>query len=164
MRSFRITAARVGAALALLAGVPAWAQDNPLARGAWGAVSSAPIDGVWYGTDLERRSDCTHPENEGSHGTYAEFDTSTASSIRVLAVNQVGITGLTCNYRGAYSGSGPGLAWSGDYSCSDGKHGTFTSRSILVTANALSIHLDVKLDTTETCAIEAVIGAGRFYP
>ena len=163
MRSFRIMAA-TAAALAAIVSMPAGAQDNPLARGAWGAISSAPIDGTWYGTDLERRSSCTHPENEGSHGTYAQFDASTAPATHVLAVNQAGITGLNCTYRGTYSGSGPSLAWSGDYSCTDGKHGTFTSRSILATPNGLTIHLDVKLDTTETCAIDAVIGAGRFYP
>jgi hypothetical protein len=147
-----------------LAAAPAWGQQNPLARGAWGAISSAPIDGAWYGTDLERRSSCTHPENQGAHGTYAEFDASTAPTTHTLVVNQLGITGLSCTYRGTYSGSGPSLAWNGDYSCTDGKHGTFSSRSILVSPNGLAIHLDVKLDTTETCDIDAVIGAGRFYP
>lgn len=151
-------------ALGLAAAAPALAADNPLARGAWGVASSAPIEGVWNGTDLERRSNCTSVQNNGAHGTYAEFDVSTDTVNHVLQMNQIGITTLTCTYRGNYQGAGSTLAWNGSYSCSDGKHGSFASRSIVVSQNGLAIHLDVQLDTTETCAIEAVIGAGRFNP
>ena len=158
-KSFRIMAA---VALTALAATGAAAADNPLARGIFGEpAASAPIDGTWNGTDLEKRSACTHPENEGNRGTYAEFDVTSSASTQSLFIDQVGITGLQCTYRGTTTGGGAALAWSGDYSCSDGKHGTFTSRSILVTPNALSIHLDAKLDTSETCTIEAVIAAGR---
>jgi hypothetical protein len=158
-KSFRIMAAM---ALTALAAQGAAAADNPLARGFFGEpAANAPLDGTWNGTDLEKRSACTHPENEGNRGTYAEFDVSTNAATQYLYINQVGITGLQCTYSGTTTGSGAALAWSGTYSCSDGKHGTFTSRSILVTPNALSIHLDAKLDTSETCTIEAVIAAGR---
>ncbi len=155
----------LAAACTLAAAAPhALAQDNPLGRGMWGVISQAPIEGVWNGTDLERRSACTNAQNDGSRGTYAEFDLATDRSAHILAIDEKGITGLTCTYGGTYGGAGETLAWSGHYSCSDGKQGTFTSRSILVNQNALSIHLDVQLDTTETCTIEKVIGAGRLYP
>lgn len=158
-KSFRIMAAM---ALTALAVQDALAADNPLARGIFAAPAApAPIEGTWNGTDLERRSACTHPENEGNRGTYAQFEVSTNAATRSLFIDQVGITGLQCTYSGTTTGSPGALAWTGTYTCSDGKHGTFTSRSILVTPNALSIHLDVKLDTSETCAIEAVIAAGR---
>lgn len=155
---------RASLALGLSAALPALAVDNPLVRGTWGSLSSAPIDGVWNGTDLERRSNCSSVQNNGAHGTYAEFDVTSNATAHTLGINQIGITGLTCSYGGSYQGTGASLAWNGNYSCSDGKRGTFASRSISVTPNGLAIHLDVKLDTTESCTIEAVIGAGRFYP
>lgn len=162
VKSFRIMAAL---ALAALAARGAVAADNPLARGPFGPVAgaaSAPIQGTWNGTDLEKRSACTHPENEGNRGTYAQFDITTNDTTGFMVIQQTGITGLQCTYSGVATGSGNALSWSGTYFCStDEKHGSFTSRSILVTPNALSIHFDAKLDTTETCTIEGVIGAGR---
>lgn len=156
---------RTGAiALAGFVVFPASATDNPIARGTWGAVATAPIDGIWNGSDLERRSGCTSAQNDGSRGTYAQFDVGTDATASILGIDQSGITGLNCTYSGRYSGLGPSLSWTGTYSCTDGKHGTFTSRSILVTQNTLSIHLDVQLDTTETCTIEKVLAAGRLYP
>jgi hypothetical protein len=156
--------ARAACAIALAAAPWARATDNPLARGTWGTVSSAPIEGTWDGSDIERRSACTSAQNNGNHGTFAEFDVGTDSVTHVLTIGQKGITGLQCTYSGPYTGVGSSRSWTGTYSCTDGKHGSFISRSILVTENALSIHLDVLLDTTETCTIEAVIGAGRLYP
>lgn len=163
MRSFRIMGS--GAAIFACATGIAYAQAvNPLARGTWGAVASAPIEGVWNGADIERRSACTQAQNDGSRGTYAQFDVGTDTAVHSLGIMQTGITGLDCTYSGTYTGAGPTFAWSGTYSCTDGKHGAFTSRSISVTANALTLHLDVKLDGTETCTIEKVIAAGRLYP
>ena len=149
--------------LAMAGAVPALGADNPLARGsAWGAGASAPIDGSWAGTNLERRSSCASPQNDGAHGTWAQFDVTSNAAAGTLGISEFAITGLNCSYAGSYAGAGS--TWSGSYSCSDGKRGTFSSRSISVTQNGLAIHLDVKLDTTESCTIEAVIGAGRFYP
>jgi hypothetical protein len=140
----------------------ALAAGNPLARGTVApAGTPAVIEGVWNGTDLEKRTACTHPENEGNRGTYAEFDVSSDRLAHTLGIDQKGITSLNCTYIGPETGSGDALAWSGTYSCTDGKHGTFTSRSILVTANAIAIHLDIQLDTSETCSIEKVIAGGR---
>lgn len=151
----------MAAVTALAALHPAAAADNPLARGTWSAASNAPIDATWNGTDLERRSDCTSAQNDGSRGTYAQYNVGTDRTAHIIGIDETAITGLTCTYSGPYTGLGATLAWSGTYSCSDGKRGTFTSRKILVTDIALGIHLDVKLDTTETCAIDKVIGAGR---
>ncbi len=158
--SFRIMAAILSTALA--AGGAA-AADNPLARGAFAPpAANAPIAGVWNGTDLEKRSACTHPENEGNRGTYAQFEITTDAAGTSLSINQTGITGLQCAYSGTTTGSGGALTWTGTYYCAeDNKHGTFTSRSILVTPNAFSIHFDGKLDTSETCTIEGVIAGGR---
>ena len=53
------------------------------------------------------------------------------------------------------------LSWSGTYSCGDGKRGTFQSRGILVTPHEISIRLATKLDTTESCDIDAILGGSR---
>ena len=77
-RSFRIM---VAVALTSLAAQGAAAAGNPLARGTIApAETGASIAGTWNGTDLEKRSACTHPENEGSRGTYAQFEVSTNAS------------------------------------------------------------------------------------
>ena len=151
--------------LATLFIATAGAADNPLARGpSWGSTGQASIQGAWNGTDLEARSGCTSASNNGNRGTYAEFDLSTDVPSHTLGIDQKGITGLNCTYAGPYGGTGTPVSWSGIYSCTDGKHGTFTSRAILVTDNTLFLHLDVHLDTTETCTIDKVIAAGRLNP
>lgn len=143
---------------------PAWAsaQENPLARGA-SRGTVAMIDGRWNGSNLERRSNCSTLQNNGTRGTYAEFVISTNSD-GDLGITQTGITGLTCNYFGKYVIEGANRSASGAYSCSDGKRGDFRTKGILVTENAVSIPMDIQLNTTETCTIDAVIGGSRFFP
>jgi hypothetical protein len=152
------------AALACAVSAPAGAsaQENPLSRTpSRGTV--AMIDGRWNGSNLERRSNCSSLQNNGSRGTYAEFDISTNSD-GDIGITQIGITGLTCNYFGKYVISGANRSATGTYSCSDGKRGDFRTKGILVTENAVSLQMDVQLNTTETCTIEAVIGGSRFFP
>jgi hypothetical protein len=142
--------------------VPAMAQDNPLARNAdRGTV--AFIDGRWNGSNLERRSNCGSPQNNGTHGTYAEFLVSTNSE-GDIGITQTGITSLNCSYFGKFRVEGGNRSAAGTYSCTDGKRGDFQTRNILVTENAVSIRMDIQLNTTETCTIDAVIGGARFYP
>jgi hypothetical protein len=139
------------------------ALDNPLARTP-SAAGAPPIDGRWNGANLERRSGCTNAQNNGSRGTYAEFDVSTQAAGEIGIV-QNGITGLVCNYFGNYRMASDGLrSATGTYSCSDGKRGRFRSSGILVTDTALSIRMDVVLEGSETCTIAAVIGGARHEP
>jgi hypothetical protein len=154
------------AALGLaLAAATACGAENPIARHGDGVASStAPIDGAWNGANLERRSGCAAAQNDGSRGTYAQFNVSTDPLAKVFGITEIGVTGLTCNYYGDYQVAGAERSSTGSYSCSDGKTGTYRSRSMLVTDTALSIHLDIQLTGTESCAIEAVIGGSRFYP
>ena len=150
------------AACAIAAHGTAAAQDNPLARAAPPSTVTL-IDGRWNGADLERRSNCSQPQNNGTRGTYAEYVISTNTD-GDIGIVQNGITGLTCNYFGKYRIEGANRSATGSYSCSDGKRGDFQSKGILVTENAVSIRLDIVLNTTETCTIDAVIGGSRFYP
>jgi hypothetical protein len=141
----------------------ATALDNPLARTP-SVVAGAPLDGRWNGANLERRSECTHPQNEGSRGTYAEFIVSTNTSGEI-GITQNGITGLVCNYFGNQRISSGGVrSATGTYSCSDGKRGTFQTTAILVTDTALSLRMDSALEGSETCRIAAVIGGARLEP
>jgi hypothetical protein len=140
----------------------AHAQDNPLARGA-PRSTVAFIDGRWNGSNLERRTNCASLQNNGSRGTYAEFVISTNSD-NDIGITQTGITGLTCNYFGKYRIEGANRSATGSYTCSDGKRGDFQTKGILVTDNAVSIQMEIQLNTSETCTIDAVIGGSRFFP
>ena len=73
------------AALACLvfAAMPAAAQSNPFARFPRFAELA---NGRWNGVDLERRTRCTNPQNEGTRGTYAQFDVAAeANGVFILA-------------------------------------------------------------------------------
>ena len=145
-------------ALALAAAMPAAAQEaNPLARP--GADDPVLLQGTWNGADLEQRSNCTSPQNNGNRGTYAQYVIAVA--VGAMGITENGITGLTCSYSGDYSTASGAPQWSGTYACSDGKHGTFQSTGILATRHEMSIQLTIKLDQTETCDITAVIGGSR---
>ena len=159
---FRKCLALLPAVAALAASPAATAQDNPLARAAPPSVVTL-IDGRWNGADLERRSNCSQPQNNGTRGTYAEYVISTNTD-GDIGIAQTGITGLTCNYFGKYRIEGGNRSATGSYSCSDGKRGNFSTKGILVTENAVSIRMDIVLNTTESCTIDAIIGGSRFYP
>lgn len=118
------------------------------------------LPGRWNGADLERRSSCTQPQNEGTRGTYAQYDILLSSD--TLNISQAGVTGLTCEYRGTMATPYTPSSATGTYSCSDGKRGTWRMASAQATANAMQLRMDVKLDTTETCSIDAILGGSRF--
>lgn len=118
------------------------------------------LTGRWNGANLERRSGCTSTQNNGTRGTYAQYDIDIAQG--VMAITQSGITGLTCTYRGPYRQDGTARTASGSYSCSDGKKGDYVAKSFMVTPNEMSIRLDVTLNTSESCTIDAILGGSRF--
>lgn len=118
------------------------------------------LGGRWNGASLERRSGCSSPQNEGNRGTYGEheiFSTDTEFGLR-----QSTLSGLTCDYVGRWEAAASGRRASGTFRCSDGKRGDFTTTGVLVTRHEMSLNLSIRLHTTETCAIEAVIGGSRF--
>ena len=149
------------ACVASLAVAPAVAQENPLAR--FGFQDPATIlQGAWNGADLENRSNCTAPQNNGSHGTYAEYDISFDTTRSFMGIDETAITGLHCTYSGTYTYNNFQPAWSGNYGCSDGKTGSFQSQAILSTPNAISLRLSIKLNGTESCTVDAILGGSRF--
>lgn len=142
-----------------LACTGAMAQQNPLARP--GAPSPATLNGRWNGVNLERRTACTSPQNEGNRGTYAQFDIS-ADSTGNLAIQQSGITGLNCTYNARYQARGTRLALEGSYSCSDGKQGTFANGEVVAHPPSLDFRLAIRLTAGETCAIDSILSMARF--
>ena len=150
-------------ACATLAAAPqlrAQTNQNPLARHASEDPANI-LPGAWNGADLEKRTNCAASQNNGSRGTYAEYDVTVDHINSVLGITQIGITGLQCTYTGAYAPDPFRPTWTGHYSCTDGKTGDFHSTGILATPNAMSIRLAIKLTGTETCDIDAILGGSR---
>jgi hypothetical protein len=124
---------------------------------------AAAIEGTWNGANLERRSNCTAAQNNGSRGTYAQWAITLDRVSDTLRIVETGITGLSCTYTGTHRLNGNRHEWiDGSYACADGKTGTFHSTDILVASTALSIRLSTKLNGTETCDIDAILGGSRF--
>jgi hypothetical protein len=150
------------AALAMAA-LPALSQDapNPLARNA-DADPRNLLAGIWNGANLENRSNCSATQNNGTHGTYAQYSVSFDLPNSIMGIEETAITGLTCSYLGTYNGDRFRPQWSGRYSCSDGKIGSFTMQKLLATPNEMSIRLAIKLNSTETCDVDSILGGSRF--
>ena len=114
--------------------------------------------GTWSGADLERRTNCARAENNGNHGTWAQYAITFAGG--VFGIQQTGFTGLNCTYQGSYTE--PDYKMSGTYSCNDGKTGNFVSTGTMVTDREISLQLAIKLTGTESCTVDATIGGSRF--
>ena len=127
-------------------------------------VRNAPsMAGTWNGANLERRSNCTSPQNNGTRGTYAQWIVTVDPVSNFFRIVEAGVTGLSCTYTGMHGLSGNAhQVTDGNYTCTDGKRGTFSSTDILVADTALSIRLAIKLSGSETCDIDAIIGGSRF--
>ena len=160
-RKVMASAFRIAACLAFaLAAAPALAQSNPFAR-----FPSLPelLNGRWNGVDLERRSNCTNAQNEGTRGTYAQFDVSVDNSGNFI-VAQSGITGLNCAYNGRHATANGVLGVQGTLTCSDGKQGSFQTRAVTAAANRLDLHMSIQLTAGETCSVDALVSMARLTP
>jgi hypothetical protein len=104
----------------------------------------------------------TSAQNNGPHGTYAEYGVLVDFDPSGLFIEETAVTGLHCTYSGTYRQDTAGLSWSGNLSCSDGKQGTFVSQSFLVTPHEMSIRLAIKLEGSESCDVQAILGGSRY--
>ena len=161
MPSPRIVLRRLAPLALAAACLGAAAQTNPLAR--FTPPSIALTDGRWNGVDLERRSNCANAQNNGTRGTYAQFDVSTDLAGN-FGVVQTGITGLNCTYIGRYQAVDGRLAVQGNMTCNDGKQGTFQTTAIDVSGISLDIQFRMQLTGAETCSIEGLLGLSRLAP
>jgi hypothetical protein len=123
-------------------------------------LPTAPsLGGTWNGANLEARSNCSSSNNNGSHGTYAQYDIGIGNG--TMSIAETAVTGLQCTYSGSYSQIGQQRQASGTFTCSDGKRGTWQVTGFLVTDNEMSLKLSEQLNTTETCSINAILGGSR---
>jgi hypothetical protein len=122
------------------------------------------LSGTWNGANLERRSNCTASQNNGTRGTYAQWVIAINTTTQnLMQVQETGVTGLTCTYTGTHRMNGNKHEWvNGAFSCSDGKQGTFNSTDITFSDTALSIRLAMKLGGSESCDVDAILGGSRF--
>jgi hypothetical protein len=141
-----------------LAALGAAAAPNPVARTA--PPGPETVNGRWNGVDLERRSGCVHAENNGSRGTYAQFDVSLDEG-GFFSIAQTGITGLNCSYGGQFQVVDGHAQAQGNYSCTDGKQGTFQTRRIDTSVVALTIQMSIQLGGSEACAIDGILSMAR---
>jgi catalase (peroxidase I) len=135
------------------------AQQNPSQRGSRGADAFA---GRWNGAHLEQRAQCNASQNNGFHGTYAEYIVRADTAARTLGIDEIAVNGLNCNYFGNYGEVGGRLAWSGNLSCTDGRGGTFESQSLFAQGTVMSMRLTIRLAGSERCVIDALLGGSRF--
>ena len=126
------------------------------------AAEVPSLAGQWQGAIIEARSNCTQTQNNGIRATYGQYDIGMgAGPTGALAISLAGVTGLQCNYNGNFTTNGARVLATGTFSCNDGKRGAWQSTNVLVTVRAMSLELAVKLDTSETCTIAAVLGGSR---
>jgi hypothetical protein len=142
---------------ALLAALPAAAEPNALSR--FTTLAPGQVNGRWNGVDLEKRSNCASEQNNGSRGTYAQFDVTADATTFVIA--QSGITGLNCTYSGSIETIDHRPRVTGTLSCSDGKRGDFQTTAIDVSPLSLAIQMSIHLTATESCSIDALISMAR---
>ncbi len=120
------------------------------------------LAGQWQGAIVETRSNCTQSQNNGGRATYGQYDIGmVGTNAGPISIMLSSVTGLQCTYSGNYSANGARLTASGGLNCSDGKRGTWQSTNIIVNAKSMSLELAVKLDTTETCSVAAILGGLR---
>ena len=120
------------------------------------------LAGTWFGAIIETRSNCTQSQNNGGRATYGQYDIGMgAGPSGAISISLAGVTGLQCTYSGSFTTNGARLNANGNLSCSDGKRGTWKSTNIAITAKSMTLELAVKLDTTETCNVAAILGGVR---
>jgi len=137
------------------------AQENPAQRRS--IADLAMLAGFWNGANLENRSGCTTEGVNGIHGTYAQYLIGWNPLSKNLTITENTVTNLSCSYAGFATDDDPVRPkWTGVLSCSDGKHGTFQSTSFLITPTEMQIRLAIKLDNSERCDIDSILGGSRF--
>ena len=140
--------------------LPALAQDNPARRR--GAADLVSLRGYWNGTNLENRSHCATAGVNGIHGTYAQYFFS-VNPPGSMSIHEETLSNLTCDYTGSYADDSLAPSWNGTFSCNDGKRGTFESKSFLITPTEMQVRLQIKLQSSEGCDIDSILGGSRFF-
>jgi len=143
----------------LLGCLAAAAHANPAARPQRDINALA---GSWNGSHIEQRRSCRSVQNEGFHGTYADYGIYVDTVGHALIINETAVTGLTCTWSGQYRDDAGRTVISGSLSCSDGRAGTFQSEGFFVLATLMSLRLSIQLSGSETCTVDAILSGAHF--
>lgn len=146
--------------VALLLGcLVAAAHANPLARPQRDITA---LTGAWNGSHIEQRRSCRSAQNEGFHGTYAEYGIYVDTVGHGLFITETAVTGLTCNWSGQYRDDAGRTVISGSLSCSDGRTGAFQAEGFFVLTTLMSLRLSIQLTGSETCSVDAILSGAHF--
>jgi len=121
------------------------------------------LDGTFYGSTLVNNSGCTNPQNNGAFLEAPDVFTITYGGASVLNV-VARASQSTCTYAGTalYSTSGGDiLVADGQFACSTGAQGTWTSDRMTFDAIGLLANLQLKYTVGETCTATARFAASR---
>jgi hypothetical protein len=148
-------------ALVVAAAIPTAvpAQQNPTLRR---TVDLFSLAGYWNGANLENRSNCATSGVNGQHGTYAQYFFTVFPASGGMTIHEETLSNLTCDYSGAYVEEGLRPTWTGSFFCSDGKRGTFQSKSFIILPTEMQVRLQIKLTSSEGCDIDSILGGSRF--
>ena len=147
------------AALLAAVALPVAAQDNPITRRS--ALDLFALRGYWNGANLENRSNCATAGVNGQHGTYAQYFF-TVNTDTSMNIHEETLSNLTCDYAGSFVDDRFMPRFNGTFSCSDGKRGTFESKSFLITPTEMQVRLQLKFTNSEGCDADAILGGSRF--
>lgn len=151
----RLAMALMGAAVSAAA-----LAQNPAARP---VRDVSVLAGRWNGAHIEQRSNCTTATSNGFHGTYSEYVVRVDAG-NTLSMDEVAVTGLTCNYAGIYRQENGQTTWTGNHTCSDGRAGPFELRSLFALTQLMSMRLSIQMQGKETCTVDAIVSGVRFTP
>ena len=126
-------------------------------------TSVPPLEGTYYGSTLVNNSGCTNPQNNGAFLEAPDVFTITYGGASVLNI-VARASQSSCTYAGTalYSTSGGDiLVTNGQFACSTGAQGTWTSDRMTFDAIGLLANLQLKYTVGESCNATARFAASR---
>ncbi len=114
------------------------AQQNFVIREMLPSVPS--INGTWFGPVLEQWSGCSDPAYNGNHGANAIWTVGLYDNVSLIVNGSIQTTpSFTCNYTGTQAFQGTQRGASGNFSCSNGKSGSWRTTEVQVSDRGLSM-------------------------
>ena len=122
----------------------------------------APIDGTYFGAITSINTGCTTASNNGNFVDFYRVTVTFGAQgvLSLVAANQAS----SCTFAGAafFTNSGGFIVVpSGDFSCTNGSHGTWASDRMQFDPVGLLVNMTTKYTVGETCSTVSHIGGAR---
>jgi hypothetical protein len=122
----------------------------------------APIDHTYFGAITTVNSGCTTASNNGNFVDFYSLAVTLNAQfvLSLVAANQAS----SCTFAGAAfftTNGGDIIVPSGDFSCTNGAHGTWASERMVFDPVGLLVNMTTKYTVGETCSTVSHIGAAR---